>query len=64
MKKPRVGQWVRVRFSDVGVREGIYLGDGMILEPFDTDSTSINGAPIIELGQMLEVGSAFDKVPK
>ena len=54
MRKPQVGQWVRVMYDDVGAVDAIYVGEDRILKPFDNESMSLNGAPIVLLGKRFE----------
>lgn len=61
MKKPKVGQWVRVRYDDVGVRDVLVLEKREnlpSLRVFDGDCEStIELSQIVSLGPMIKVPS-------
>lgn len=52
---PRVGQWCRVWFNDVGARDGLVVGrEGKsfrFLEPFETESNSVSDSQVIAIGR-------------
>jgi hypothetical protein len=53
-RKPRVGEWVRVDYDDVGPRIGIYLGEGRFIEPYEDEISDSRGAPVTQIGQRFE----------